>query len=276
MAILLRTRAASAFLLPFRRQLYFPVAARALSTSKIASFPLKKADGSESSTATTSVKNPRKSTSKASKASGAKDTDSKKKKAKKEPKLYSKPPKGRIAANVLFATEKLPLFQGPVTERMKAVTAQWKSLSADEKQVWATRAEEINTKRREELEAWEAQQSPEALQQYRKDKRQRYRLRATQRAEALGTTGLKQRGTRPFFFLIQAYKMNPERFELPVVEPANKNPAVATAMALGQLWRSMTLGEKAPYIAQAEEDDRKVKQELAKHLAEKVLQSRTA
>lgn len=38
MAILLRTRAASAFLLPFRRQLYFPVAARALSTSKIASF----------------------------------------------------------------------------------------------------------------------------------------------------------------------------------------------------------------------------------------------
>ncbi|KAG8902374.1 hypothetical protein FRC00_011392 [Tulasnella sp. 408] len=275
MAILLRTRAASAFLLPFRRQLYFPVAARALSTSKIASFPLKKADGSESSTATTSAKNPRKSTAKASKASGAKDTDSKKK-TKREPKLYSEPPKGRIAPNVLFASEKLRLAQGPVTERLKAVSAEWNSLSADEKQVWITRAEETNTKRQEELEAWEAQQSPEALQQYRKDKRQRFRLRATQRAEALGTTGLKQRGTTPFFFFMQAYRMNPERFELPVVEPASKNPTIATAKALGQLWRSMTLGEKAPYIAQAEEDQKKVKQDLAKHLADKLLQSGTA
>lgn len=111
--------------------------------------------------------------------------------------------------------------------------------------MWITRAEEANTKRQEELEAWEAQQSPEALQQYRKDKRQRFRLRAKQRTEALGTTGLKQRGTTAFFFFIQAYRMNPERFELPVVEPTSKSPVVATAKALGQLWRSMTLGEKA-------------------------------
>ncbi|KIO30292.1 hypothetical protein M407DRAFT_242220, partial [Tulasnella calospora MUT 4182] len=269
MAILLRTRAASAFLLPFRQRHYFPVAARALSTSKIACLPLKKADSSEASTATNAAKNPRKSTSNTSKASRAKDVDSKKK-GKKEPKLYSEPPKGRMSANVLFAAEQLPLAQGPVTERMKAVYAQWSSLSVEEKQVWITRAEETNTKRQAELEAWEAQQSPEALRQYRKDRLHRFRTRAAQRAETLGTTGLKQRGTTAFMLFTQAYRMNPTQFELPAVEPVSKNPTVATARALGQLWRSMTLGEKAPYIAQAEEDAKKVKQELAKHMAERL------
>ncbi|KAG8948526.1 hypothetical protein FRC04_009736 [Tulasnella sp. 424] len=193
---------------------------------------------------------------------------SSKKKDSKEPKLYSKPPKGRVVARALYLAENIHLGQGSVTERFKAVAAQWNSLSAEEKQVWVARAEETNVKRQEELEAWEAQLSPEALRQYKKDRLQRSRLRAAKKAETLGTTGLKQRGATAFMFFVQAYRKNPAEFELPVIEPACKSPAATAAKALGQVWRSMTLGEKAPYIAQAEEDSKKVKQDLANHMAE--------
>lgn len=111
--------------------------------------------------------------------------------------------------------------------------------------MWFARAEETNVKRQEELEAWEAQLSPEALRQYKKDRLQRFRLRAAKKAEALGTTGLKQRGTTAFMLFSQAYRRNPAQFELPVIEPPGKNATVTTAKALGQVWRSMTLGEKA-------------------------------
>ncbi|KAG8934152.1 hypothetical protein FRC01_004792 [Tulasnella sp. 417] len=259
MAALLRTRAPSAFL----QRLSFTVGPRALSTSKVAHLPLKKADSSEASPATTSAKTSRKSTSKKPNTSS-------------EPKLYSEPPKGKVSPYILFCGEKIALTQGPIVERIKAVSDQWNSLSAEEKQVWVTRAEEISSKRQEDFEAWEAQQSPEALQQYKKDKRHRYRLRAAQRAETLGTTGMKQRGTSAYMLFTQAYRANPTQFALPPVEHSGKSATVTTAIALGQLWRSMTLGEKAPYIAQAEEDAKKVKQALANHLAEKLQQSKTA
>ncbi|KAG8888208.1 hypothetical protein FRB98_008148 [Tulasnella sp. 332] len=159
----------------------------------------------------------------------------------KPARLWTPPPKRKISGTSLFLSKKI----GGKGVQVKEGQAEWKALSDSERSMYDADAREITVKRRTEYEAWKASLSPQALRQYQKWHRAKHAARMAKREAESGTAGLK-RPLGPYVIFCKEY------FQKHYKSSEGISP-VAVMQASSQAWSNLTLGEKAPYVAQAEE-----------------------
>ncbi|KAG9036590.1 exp1-like protein [Tulasnella sp. JGI-2019a] len=211
-----------------------------------------------------------KATPKKPSAAKAKATDEKKARSvkkvkevkipKKPVQLWTPPPKKRSSPVALFIGEKLAGHKGRLP--LKDIHAEWKALSEEEKSSYVKRVSDGREGRLAEYEAWEASLSPEAVRQYKAWRRAKHKERIAKKGEETGTVALKKPPTAYIIFATEHLKKH--------YSSSGGGSATGVMREAGQAWSNLTLGEKAPYVARAEEQFKAYQQKKV-HLMEEKL-----
>jgi len=162
---------------------------------------------------------------KATKAKEKKEKEKRKKEAieAKKPKLIKLPPRRMTAFGVFVQDSK---------KLLKEVAADWRNLSAEQKQEYTVRARAMSEKRKEEFAAFVETIAPKDIVRYNRRQvesgRSRVRVKFASRGRQLS----------PFMRYLQEFRLRPDQ--------AGKTP-IEVAKAGGEAWRSMAQEEKDQY-----------------------------
>uniref|UniRef100_A0A914GXE8 HMG box domain-containing protein n=1 Tax=Globodera rostochiensis TaxID=31243 RepID=A0A914GXE8_GLORO len=163
--------------------------------------------------------------------------------------IFARLPSGYNAPNAfaLFTKDQLTGKSGRITEMMKIVSTNWKSLGEDEKQNYSERAIKIGVESRDNFEKLTIRQKKDLWDKHAAKRNRRRRLRMK-----MNLHKFHAETNRPKRSLVSYMVFMKERFVKHTEPFKTRDERLKFVVDMGQQWRQMTDAEKKPYVDQGQ------------------------